>query len=209
MPERIFLSTLLEGPSASVGLDAILKRIEAGEVFVYPTETIYGIGGRADNKDVERKILRAKKRPPGKSMILLAGNREMFIRFGVIFPYMADVLAKHFWPGNLTMVLPLKNSKETVGVRISGHPLIKAFYGNLEAPVFSTSANLNGQPYINDPDEIYSIFGDKIDFMIDAGALPSSPPSTVIKIVSDNKIELLREGVIPKEKIMSIVMANM
>ena len=204
MSERIFLDSLLNG-RASARFESIARRIEAGEVFIYPTETIYGIGGRADNEDVKRKILRAKKRKADHPMILIAGDKRAFIDFGVCFPTIAQTLAQHFWPGHLTLVLPFGNTKETIGVRVSNHPFITELYKTLKVPIFSTSANISGQSYVNNPEFIFSIFEGKVNFMIDAGILQPSLSSTVVKILSDKKIELLREGVIPKEKIMSVI----
>jgi L-threonylcarbamoyladenylate synthase len=205
MPDRIPMYALLEDAGKVL---SVVKHIEAGDVFVYPTDTIYGIGGRADSNAVNKRIIAAKSRPPSNPMILLAGRKDVFTAFGVKFSKLADVLADHFWPGNLTLVLPYMDEKQTVGVRVSGHPFINVIYESLDVPVFSTSANISGEPYINDPDAIYSVFQDKIDFMVDAGVLPPSPPSTIVRIVSDLKIEIVRVGVIPEEKIMSVVVNN-
>jgi L-threonylcarbamoyladenylate synthase len=205
MSERISQDSLLNGRGAGARIESIARRIEAGEIFVYPTETIYGIGGRADNDDVKQKILRAKKRKLDHPMILLAGDKKAFIDFGVCFPPIAQNLAQYFWPGHLTLVLPFGNAKETIGVRVSNYPFIFALYKTLKVPIFSTSANISGQPYVNDPEHIFTIFKGKVDFMIDAGILQPSLSSTVVKILTDNKIGLVREGAIPKEKIMSSI----
>ncbi|HEX7511474.1 MAG TPA: Sua5/YciO/YrdC/YwlC family protein, partial [Chitinivibrionales bacterium] len=78
-------------------------------------------------------------------------------------------------------------------------------YKTLHKPLFSTSANFSGQAYVNDPAAIYSLFEKNVDFMIDAGVLPPSPPSTVIKICSDDTVEIVREGKVSKEQIFSVI----
>jgi L-threonylcarbamoyladenylate synthase len=102
----------------------------------------------------------------------------------------------------LTLVLPGGKKNEFIGVRVSDHPFIKKLYGKLTVPIFSTSANISGKPYVNSPDEIFSIFASNVDFMIDAGALPPSPPSTVVKILGDKKIQVVREGAVTVKEII-------
>ncbi len=201
--ERIQLSRLTEGPRVSAAFAELAKRVEAGEIFVYPTETIYGIGGRADSEQVKKRIIAAKVRKPEHPMILLAGNKKVFEDFGILFPQAAQLLAEHFWPGQLTLVLPFKKGKAEAGVRVSDHPFITSLYEHLNVPIFSTSANISGQAYENAPDEIYRIFESQTDFMVDAGVLPPSPPSTVVKVIDDKKIELVREGVIEAKEILT------
>ena len=203
MAERIPLSKLTKAANASAAFARVAKRIEAGEVFIYPTETIYGIGGRADSDEVKRRIIKAKKRKSNNPIILLAGSKKVFDNFGIVFPKAGLFLAKYFWPGQLTLAVPFRNKKGTAAVRVSSHPFITKLYKILTIPIFSTSANISGRDYLNSPDEIFSIFESKIDFMIDAGVLPSSLPSTIVTILNDNKIELAREGVIGTQKILS------
>jgi L-threonylcarbamoyladenylate synthase len=203
MAQRIYLNLLIKNPRSSKAFSNLAKRIEAGEVFVYPTETIYGIGGRGDRKAVRDRIIKAKLRKPENPMILLAGNKKVFERLGIVFPAAGAFLARKFWPGQLTLVLPSRKQKEFIGVRVSDHPFIKKLYGKLSVPVFSTSANLSGRPYVNSPDEIFSTFAGKVDFMVDAGRLPPSPPSTVVKVINDKKIEVVREGAVSVKEILT------
>jgi L-threonylcarbamoyladenylate synthase len=203
MAERIQLSELFDGPHASKILAEVVNRIEAGEIFVYPTETIYGIGGRADSEAVKKRIIKAKVRKPENPMIMLSGNKHFFDDFGIDFPKAGQLLAGHFWPGQLTLVVPFRNKKGTVGVRVSDHPFITKLYEHLKVPVFSTSANISGQPYENDPDEIFDLFESKVDFMVDAGVLPPSPPSTVVNVIDDKKIEVVREGAIEAKELLA------
>lgn len=207
MADRIPLDSVVKGPGAKKNLKRMCDRINAGEVFIYPTETIYGIGGRADKEVVKQKIHKVKKRRLDHPMVLLAGKKEFFSSCNVDFPPAAQELSSLFWPGFLTLVVPVKNQKETLGMRVSDHPFIRAIFTYLHFPIFSTSANISGTEYKNDPDEIFAIFSNDVDFMVDAGRLAPSPPSTVVGVSADNTVKILREGAVSREKIESVIVS--
>jgi len=180
--------------------------VAAGEVFVYPTETLYGIGGRADSAAVEQRIRFVKDRRKSSPLILLADTVERFQALHLIFPAQARILARKFWPGKITLVVPYANGGGDVGIRVSDHPFVTAFCKSLALPLFSTSANVSDDPYVNNPDAIYSAFNGKIDFMVDAGMLPESLPSTVVRIDTDDSVTILREGKVSSESIMKALL---
>ncbi len=202
--ERIPLAGLLSEHSQS-GLRAAADRIQSGAVFVYPTETIYGIGGSSAVSGVKERIFKAKRRVPGNELILIAPDRSFFSAIPFIMPPTAEALARAFWPGHLTLVLPLRGSAASVSIRISRHPFIEAIFRYLDAPLFSTSANVSGRAYVNDLETIAALFARKIDFLIDAGLLPESQPSTVVKVGFDGAVRVLREGSIKVERIFEAV----
>jgi len=191
--ERYTLSELLD---SSARMAALAERVVAGALFVYPTETIYGLGGRADRATVRRRLVEAKARGKEQPLILVAGNREAFSFSGVEFPDAAERLAVRLWPGRLTLVLPTPAQGGTLGVRVSDHPFIQALTPHFSLPLFSTSANLSGTPYVGEPDTIFRIFAASTDFMIDAGVLPPSEPSTVVRVDRASRVEILREGAV-------------
>jgi L-threonylcarbamoyladenylate synthase len=201
LTERIPLASLLSGKDSKSLLQSLVDRIRNHEVFIYPTETIYGIGGIADSKDVESRIVRIKSRQKDSPFILLGSDLSQFESFGLFFPKTAKLLADKFWPGNLTIVLVSRLHPHGFGVRISDHLFVTSILSALGVPIFSTSANKSDLPYLNDPDSIFKTFDGAVDFMIDAGTLPESKPSTVVKIGLDDTINILREGVISKERI--------
>lgn len=198
--ERIVCARLLQRPA---DLDAVARRILDGQVMVYPTETVYGIGGRADRDDVRQRILDAKGRSAEAPMILLASERKSFEPLGVRFPPLALRLADAFWPGRLTLVLPTV-SGESVGIRVCDHPFIKAIAGLVPVPVFSTSANRSAEAYDGDPRVIFRLFDGAADFMVDEGQLPVSKPSSVVRVNDDSGYELIREGAVPRSAIDSV-----
>jgi L-threonylcarbamoyladenylate synthase len=206
LTERIPLASLLSGKDALKRLTSLAGRIRDGAVFIYPTETIYGIGGIATSKNVEKRLFLIKQRPEKSPLLLLASNVDQFQPFGLIFSENATLLAKKFWPGNLTLVVPAKIRPQGVGVRVSDHPFVKSILPELGVPVFSTSANISDRPYVNDPDAIFRLFDGVVDFMVDGGTLPESKPSTVVKISGNDSVELLREGIVSNEQIVMALM---
>jgi L-threonylcarbamoyladenylate synthase len=203
--ERIKLETFL-------GLDNtekqhILKEIEKGAVFVYPTETIYGIGGLTVGEFVFRRVLEVKKRPPENPFILVASKRECISSLKPRFSASAELLASKFWPGPLTMVVICECSGDETALRITDHPFIVEVNKHFVLPLISTSANISGELYNADPDHIYNVFFDSVDFMFDAGWLPPSKPSSVIKIVNDS-VEILRGGAVSEEQIQLCLPKN-
>jgi L-threonylcarbamoyladenylate synthase len=205
LTERISLASLAHSGKSAENLDKLVGRINQGAVFVYPTETIYGIGGRADSEDVEKRIRSIKGRHKVSPLILIAADVKHFNSLGLRFTRSARLLAEKFWPGNLTLIVQSTRTRDGVGIRISDHPFITALYTRLDVPLFSTSANISDTPYANDPDAIFNTFRGKVDFMIDAGVLPESMPSTVARIAEDDTVEILREGVVPAERVMQTV----
>jgi L-threonylcarbamoyladenylate synthase len=206
-PERISLHSLLipDQTEPSERLRKIVAMIAGGAVFVYPTETIYGIGGSLSVPGVREKIFLAKKRDHAAPLIILASERKYFNRLPLIFPPAAESLAREFWPGMLTLVLPSALEPDGIAVRVSSHPFITALFRYCSAPIYSTSANMSGKPYVNDPDVIFSQFSGVVDFMVDAGPLPGSLPSTIVKVSENNEAEILREGVVPSGKIAAVI----
>jgi L-threonylcarbamoyladenylate synthase len=205
LTERIPLAALLSGAKAQTAVSALADRIKNGAIFVYPTETIYGIGGRADDETVEKRIRAVKERQKPSPFILIAAKVAHFNSLDLRFTPNAALLAKKFWPGNLTLIVPSPLSSVGVGIRVSNHPFITALFSFLNIPLFSTSANMSDRPYVNDPDVIFKTFYGNVDFMVDAGKLPETRPSTVVKINSDDTVELVRKGVVGFEEIMETI----
>ncbi|MGA3052148.1 MAG: L-threonylcarbamoyladenylate synthase [Chitinispirillaceae bacterium] len=198
--ERITLAGLLK-EQCQTGLRTIADRIKNGAIFVYPTETIYGLGGSSAVFGVKKRISEIKQRAAGNELILIAPDRSFFSTIPLIMPLSAEALAAAFWPGRLTLVLPLREAATSLAIRVTQHPFIEAIFRYLDAPLFSTSANLSGKAYVNDPAIISGLFAGKVDFMIDAGPLPESLPSTVVKVGLNGTVQVLREGAIEARRI--------
>ena len=203
-PERLKLKDIIDGSIAPALFERVIAQINQGSLFVYPTETIYGIGGIATGK-VEEKIFDAKRRQPENPMILIGGNLSLFTDYKLVFNRNAEILAETFWPGNVTLILSVSGSEEKMSIRVSDHPFIQMLTEYVTLPLYSTSANISDTEYSNDPDVIYSIFSDKIDMIIDDGKLPESLPSTVVDVSGDEGITIIREGAVSAEKIKEAI----
>ncbi|MBQ9431991.1 MAG: threonylcarbamoyl-AMP synthase [Kiritimatiellae bacterium] len=173
--------------------------LNAGGVVVFPTDTVYGIGARPDQPAAIRRIQEIKRRDAGKPIALLVSDAEAPARFGAELPPAAQRLAKRFWPGALTLVLPVRGGYE--GFRVPNHPLaaeiIRAGGGLLRV----TSANRSGEPPALTPAEAFQSVGRQADLMINGGDVPGVMASTVVKVRADNSTEILREGAIPRREI--------
>jgi L-threonylcarbamoyladenylate synthase len=201
-PDRIELGHLLS-PEGENLLKQVAVDIKDGAVFVYPTETIYGIGGNTELSYVNEKIFNTKQRPTENPMIHLAAKLEVFSSLLDCSPPVARFLANTFWPGLLTIVVVTDEIGSGIAIRLSGHPFLMKLFEFVNFPIYSTSANVSGENYNPDPDYIYDTFKNKVNFMIDGGFLPPSAPSTVVKIESNTCVKVIREGVLSKVSIRS------
>src|SRR5680860_159819 len=192
----------------------ILKR---GGVGVAPTDTIYGLLGLALNKKTVERIYQVRKRQPDKPLIILIQNLEDLKLFGIKLDTKTTEILNQYWPGKVSVVLPISSKKMGLDSRLRGNDtrggqfaylhrgtntlafrlpknkqlqkLLKET-GTLVAP----SANLEGQPPAKNITEAKKYFKNQIDFY-QSGKITSSQPSTLIKI-DGNKITILRPGAI-------------
>jgi L-threonylcarbamoyladenylate synthase len=183
------------------------RRLLADGVIAYPTETVYGFGGRVTPLALER--LRAVKgRDQAKSFVVLVAGRAMATDWGIEFPVAAVRLAEAWWPGALTLVLParvgrfpdeLRGPGGGIAIRQSPHPAARALVEGLGEPLTSTSANRPGAEPARGTGPIVQAFADAIAggelLVLDGGLLPHSLPSTVVEF-RNGEAALVREGAI-------------
>jgi len=188
---------------------AALKR---GEVIVYPTETLYGLGADSLNLDAVEKVFQLKGRDPQTPIPVLVADREMLGALVDEIPALAKKLMAKFWPGPLTLVLParrdvprpLLNSSGAVGVRISSQPIATELVRALGHPLTATSANPSGLTPARTVQQAKNYFAGEIEVFIDAGELTSKSGSTVVEI-GNNAITIIREGEIGRSELQSAV----
>ncbi|MEK6863553.1 MAG: L-threonylcarbamoyladenylate synthase [Nanoarchaeota archaeon] len=166
----------------------IAGRIRDGAVFIYPTDTIYGIGCYALDKNAVGKIRRLKERPANPFSII-APSKEWITENCIITKEAKDLLNK--LPGPYTLILKLKNKdaiaknvnldQETIGVRIPGH-----WFGDvveeLGFPIITTSANRSGQPFMTSLEDLDQTIKDGVDFIIYEGE-KKGRPSKIVNLV--------------------------
>lgn len=170
-------------------------------MICYPTETFYGIGIDPWNEVAREKLFELKGRASEKDLPWIAADRAMVDRFCDTSDQRFGLLADRFWPGPLTMVLHLLNSDQTVAVRVSSLPLAGQLSAALQKPIVSTSANLSGQPAVNDAALISQEIKHKVDVVIDAGITKGEMPSTIVSFLQSNQVNILRQGAVSAEDI--------
>lgn len=197
-----------ENPQSEI-IETVAKVLELGGSVVYPTETVYGLGVNATDLNALMHIFEIKQRDRGKPLSVAFANLESAESY-VEFSPTAKVLAREFLPGPLTMILNTKFpiseliGGNRIGVRIPIHKVAQALLNRVKFPITSTSANISEGPDATNADEAVSQIGDKVDIILDAGDCYLGEPSTVIDL-SDGKMEILREGAIPKSEIEKLV----
>ena len=189
-------------------LSVAVAALRRGDVIVFPTETLYGLGADALDISAVEKVFQLKGRDPNQPFPVLVSDRSMLESLvGQIVP-LAEKLMARFWPGPLTLVLParpdipkpLVNSTGGVGVRISSQPIAREIIKMLGRPLTATSANPSGQPGAHAIAEARAYFSGKIKIFLDGGELASRTGSTVVS-VAGNKINIIRAGEIAQSEL--------
>jgi len=193
-------------------LAAAVTALGRGDVIVFPTETLYGLGADALNFTAVEKVFQLKGRDPNNPFPVLVSDRSMLNSLVAKVSPLAEKLIERFWPGPLTLVLParndipppLVNSTGAIGVRISSQPIANEIVRMLGQPLTATSANPSGQPGAQTIAQARDYFSGKIKVFIDGGALTSKTGSTVAAVVG-NKIKIIRAGEIGKDELQNVV----
>jgi L-threonylcarbamoyladenylate synthase len=176
-------------------------------LVAFPTDTVYGLGALAFDREAVESIYPAKERPAEKAIPVLIGDLRDLARVASDVPPLAMELARHFWPGPLTLVVPKHadlpgavSALPTVGVRIPDHAIAR---GLLQAagPMAVTSANRSGQPSPSSAAEVVAQLGGRIPLVLDGGLTPGGAASTVVDCTGPEPI-LLREGPIPLAELL-------
>jgi len=185
--------------------------LRSGEVVALPTETVYGLAANAlDARAVER-IFRVKGRPAHNPIIVHVASIDMAKRCVAAWPELAGRLAKAFWPGPLTLVLPrakdipsvITAGGKTVGVRWPSHPFIQAVIRECGFPLAAPSANPSNRVSPTTAEHVRKSLGDKIRLIVDGGQAQVGLESTVLDI-SDFPPRLLRPGMIHELALLAV-----
>ncbi|EAE1302055.1 threonylcarbamoyl-AMP synthase [Listeria monocytogenes] len=187
--------------------------LQNGECVAFPTETVYGLGADATNQAAIQKIYEAKGRPSDNPLIVHIARRNQMDSFAASYPPKAIQLMDKFWPGPLTIILPLKKDSlatnvsaglSTVGVRMPEHPVSLALISAANVPVAAPSANRSGKPSPTTADHVIEDLDGKIAGIIDGGATGVGLESTVIDCSLEIPI-ILRPGGVTKEQIEQVI----
>jgi L-threonylcarbamoyladenylate synthase len=195
-------------PDQAAAIPRIVDHLRAGGLIAYPTETVYGLGSLPTPEPL-RALTRLKGRAPDKPFLLLVSGRPMADAWGLGFNASASAMARMFWPGPLTLVLPggegrlpdaLRGAEGGVAVRHTSHAGIARLVAALDAPLTSTSANRPGQPPAPGVSGLVETFQAAVDagelLVLDGGVLGNVPPSTVVDCTGVVP-RMVRTGAIP------------
>jgi L-threonylcarbamoyladenylate synthase len=188
------------------------KLLKDGNVVAIPTETVYGLAANAFDENAVRKIFEIKQRPLFNPLIVHIKSIDVLDSVTTNIPSKAMILAKHFWPGALTLVLPKKSiipdivtaGKDTVGIRVPSHPIALELLQALDFPLAAPSANPFGYISPTTAEHVHNQLGDKIPFILNGGNCEKGIESTIIGFENDEPI-LYRVGAISKEEIENVV----
>ena len=182
----------------SAGIALAVQSIKDGGVVIFPTDTVYGIGCNPYDKNAIDRIFKIKKRDKTKQLPILGYSKQILKQI-VEFDEIANKITDKFWPGRLTLVLPLKDAKlqmlsgstKTIAVRVPNNKCALTLLKECKL-IIGTSANISGKKSLVDP----SYLKDKVldcDVFLNDGPIQSSGSSTIIEIKNKN-IKILRNG---------------
>lgn len=192
----------------SKGISIAIRTIKRGGCVVFPTDTVYGLGCDPYNSNSVKLVYSIKKRDKEKLVPVLGYSKKELLEIA-FFNDIANKLAEKFWPGQLTMVLNLKDEKlknslkldKKIAVRVPNNQCILSILKKCKV-VVGTSANLSGTQSFTNPDECMKQISN-YDLFVDGGIIPNCGESTVVEI--DKELKILREGMISKKEIMKVL----
>ncbi|QQS58904.1 L-threonylcarbamoyladenylate synthase [Candidatus Peregrinibacteria bacterium] len=181
-----------------------------GEILILPTDTIPGFATDATNQKGIANIFRCKNRPEAKALLLLVPDFLSAEKVAVFSP-LARKLARTFWPGPLTLLLPRKKGVLShffpesleLAIRVPGDALVRSFLHFFGKPIASTSVNISGSLPLVSSEEILSIFGKEEGILASHSKDPQKHsifPSTIVRVGADG-VTCIRSGVIPEHEI--------
>jgi L-threonylcarbamoyladenylate synthase len=206
---------VLRVPEEVLSDDAVAEAaavLQRGSLLIYPTDTLYALGGRALDPEAVARVRRAKAREAGKPLPLVAADAEQVRSLCASWPGAAQRLAERFWPGPLTLALPAAGivpaeviaGGPTVAVRVPGRSLTRALCA-AAGPLVSTSANLAGEtPPVTCADAVAGV-GEAAALALDAG--PGQPLGSTIVDLSGAMPRLVRAGPIAWEDVLTILLS--
>ena len=196
---------------SSEDVDRAAAAVLSGEVVAYPTETFYGLGANALDASACEKISSLKGRPENKPLPLIVGGIEQIDAFVDSHPPWLELVARRFWPGPLSIVLPVPSHLSgsmgqhgSVVVRVSSHMVARELARTAGFPLTATSANLSNEPPARTADEAVRPFGPSLDLLLDGGPTPGGRPSTIVDL-NGSTPRLVRRGPIALEDVERVI----
>ncbi len=190
-------------------IETAAKILQAGEVLIFPTETVYGLGGIYDKEDAFQKMVAIKKRPPNKPFALMCTSVDQALQYCDVSNRSKRIMER-FLPGELTVLVHAKKNlpqwvtlgTDVIGIRVPDDDYIRSLFAAVGKPCLVTSANRSGEPTSRFYEDVLPIFDGECAGIV-KGNCVSLTPSTIINLTNEDSISLVREGPIPFAKIES------
>jgi L-threonylcarbamoyladenylate synthase len=192
------------GILSASSLQHCIDVLRKGEVICYPTETFYALGVDAMNEQALLRLYALKQRPFEKELPLIASDIAMVASFCDTADSRFATLAKKFWPGPLTIVIPGTDRSKTYAIRVSSHPVARQLAQAFGSPLISTSANRSGEQPVLESDLLPESIKRDVSVIVQGGSTPGGLPSTIVSLLERPGI-VIREGAIPLSEIVSFI----
>ncbi|MDU1909635.1 L-threonylcarbamoyladenylate synthase [Fusobacterium sp.] len=200
--------------SFNVDYDKIGELLKEGNLIIYPTDTVYGVGGIIDSDEAITKIYKAKERSFKSPLIVLVSDVSKIEKIAYIEEKnkeKIEKLMKEFWPGGLTIILNKKNNVpdimvsdgKTVGIRMPDLDISLKIIEKAGGLLPTTSANISGETTPRSYDELSESFKERVEILVDGGKCPIGNASTIIDM--SDKPKILRVGAISIEDIEKVI----
>lgn len=198
--------------NAADGLAQAAELLQAGKLVAFPTETVYGLGASALDPAAVARVFAAKERPPANPLIVhvpdVAGARTLARHW----PMVAEILAAHFWPGPLTLVVWKENAVPavvtaggpTVALRVPAHPVALKLLRLAGVPIAAPSANRSTEVSPTTAQHVARSLGDRVELILDGGPTDVGVESTVLD-VTQTPPRLLRPGMVTEQMLRAVV----
>ncbi|HEY7807088.1 MAG TPA: L-threonylcarbamoyladenylate synthase [Croceibacterium sp.] len=200
-------------PPDDAGIARAAEILLAGGNVALPTETVYGLAARADTEAGIAAIYRAKGRPEFNPLIVHVASLRQAGQLALL-DERAELLAMHFWPGPLTLVVPLRDGAPvvpavtaglpTIALRMPAHPLMQAVLGKVGLPLAAPSANRSGGVSPTSPEHVRVSFGQEAPAVLDGGVCADGIESTIVAL-RETGWQLLRPGPIAEPAVAALL----
>lgn len=185
------------------GYEAARDLLRHGVAIAFPTDTVYGVGAAGLDGEAVAQLFDIKARPLSQPIPLLLADPEQLSAICAEIPPLAEELARRYWPGALTIVVPalptlpsqLLAGGHTVAVRVPAHAGLRRLIGELRQPLAATSANLHGRPNPRTARDVWEQLDGRVPLILDDGPTPGDIPSTIVDL-STPVPRILRQGVV-------------
>ncbi|GHB67692.1 threonylcarbamoyl-AMP synthase [Streptomyces viridiviolaceus] len=207
----MYLHDCQDTQTRRTGLAYAADMLRAGELVVFPTDTLYAVGADAFNEKAVHALLAAKHRGGDKPASVLVGDPTALDALAAHVPPAGRQLIDAFWPGALSLVVPaaasltcdLGQTHGTVMVRMPQHPVALELLRKT-GPLAQSSANLTGHPPATTAEQACTYFGAAVRVYLDGGTTRNRP-STIVDVTKGDNPVILRDGAVPHDQIAAVL----